>query len=174
MLAVLLPIVNLCNQNYILCEIRSENVSQPGEICLPGGHSLDGESITETAVRETIEELSIPEEYIHMTDTIISETMTSGNTVHAAVAQIDRQALASIVRDEAEVEGWFLLPINWLRNHPAKEYAYNKPELMPQGLLKYLENYPDILEGTTLCWNYEGRIVWGLTARIINSFISKL
>lgn len=174
MLAVLLPIVNLCNQNYILCEIRSDAVSQPGEICLPGGHSLDGESITDTAIRETIEELSIPEEYIHLTDMVITESITSGPTVHAVVAHIDRQALASIVRDENEVAGWFLLPINWLRNHPAMEYNYDEPELMPEGLLRYLENYSERIKGSTLCWNYEGRIVWGLTARIINIFISSV
>ena len=64
MSAVLIPIVNLCRQDYILCEIRSDEVPQPGEICLPGGHALDGETVIETAIRETIEELAIPVKFL--------------------------------------------------------------------------------------------------------------
>lgn len=173
MSSVLLPIVNLCNQNYILCEVRSDLVEQPGEICLPGGHRNEGESIEETALRETMEELAIPAEYIQLTGESFAREMNDGRVVNAVIAVLDRQALASIRRQESEVAGWFLLPINWLRNHPAEEYDYSKRDLMPEKLKSYLEGYSFSLEGKTLCWDYEGRIVWGLTAGIINQFLSE-
>lgn len=171
MSVVLIPIVNLCNQNYILCEIRSDKVPQPGEICLPGGHEEPGESFLDTALRETFEELAIPAEMIHPTGDVITTTTAVHKDIKAVVATVDRQALAKIVRNDDEVAGWFLLPINWLRNHPAVTYVYDEPDAMPEGLKKYLAGYSSRLDGSTLCWDYEGRTVWGLTARIINQYL---
>lgn len=171
MSAVLIPIVNLCRQDYILCEIRSDEVPQPGEICLPGGHALDGETVIETAIRETIEELAIPVEYITPTGEEFSNTMVSGMEIHAATARIDCRALSAIRRNEHEVAGWFLLPVNWLRNHKPVSVEYNDISSMPEALRDYLKGYDTPLEGSTIYWDYEGRIIWGLTARLINSYL---
>lgn len=169
--SVLIPIVNLCRQDYILCEIRSDEVPQPGEICLPGGHALAGETVLETAVRETIEELSIPEEFIFPTGEEFSNRMVSGVEIDAAVARIDCRALSAIRRNEHEVAGWFLLPVNWLRNHAPSEVSYDDLASMPEGLIRYLRGYETPLKGCTIYWDYEGRIIWGLTARLINSYL---
>ena len=59
MYAVLIPLVETESGNALLLEVRSEKVRQPGEICFPGGRSECGETVVETAVRETCEELGI-------------------------------------------------------------------------------------------------------------------
>ena len=39
--------------------MRSEHISQPGEISFPGGRVEDGETFQEAAIRETCEELNL-------------------------------------------------------------------------------------------------------------------
>lgn len=48
-------------------EVRSHQLkSQPGEICFPGGKVDYDETLLQSAVRETVEELNIPEENIEV------------------------------------------------------------------------------------------------------------
>ena len=62
--AVLLPLITIDNEWHVLYEVRSETISQPGEVSFPGGRIEAGESPQEAAVRETHEELNIPTEAI--------------------------------------------------------------------------------------------------------------
>lgn len=45
---------------HLIFEVRGRNLSQPGEVCFPGGRMEQGETPAECALRETEEELSIP------------------------------------------------------------------------------------------------------------------
>ncbi|HEM6216241.1 TPA: CoA pyrophosphatase [Streptococcus suis] len=64
--AVFLPLVWSDNQWQVLYEIRSESISQPGEVSFPGGGIDEGETAEEAAIREVIEELDIQQEQIEL------------------------------------------------------------------------------------------------------------
>ena len=65
--AVCIPLIETENGYEVLFEVRSAKiVSQPGDICLPGGMLEPGETPEEAVVRETMEELLISGEQIQM------------------------------------------------------------------------------------------------------------
>ena len=59
--AVLLPLIyDVKTDKYqILYQVRSEHISQPGEVSFPGGRVENGETFQEAAIRETCEELNL-------------------------------------------------------------------------------------------------------------------
>ncbi len=65
MFAVMLPLIQVENELHILFEVRSFDLeSQPGEVCFPGGKMEDFEHPSNTALRETMEELNLDQHQI--------------------------------------------------------------------------------------------------------------
>ena len=64
--AVLIPLVWQKDEMYLLLEVRSGTVSQPGEICFPGGGVEKKERPMDCVVRETQEETGIPKHAIRI------------------------------------------------------------------------------------------------------------
>ncbi|HFI0665686.1 TPA: CoA pyrophosphatase [Streptococcus suis] len=64
--AVFLPLVWSDDQWQVLYEVRSESISQPGEVSFPGGGIEEGESAETAVVREVVEELNLAEESIEI------------------------------------------------------------------------------------------------------------
>ncbi|MGZ4112577.1 MAG: NUDIX hydrolase, partial [Tumebacillaceae bacterium] len=66
--AVLVPLIEQDGEIHVLFEVRAQSLRrQPGEICFPGGRleQQDG-SASETAIRETCEELGLRKEQIEL------------------------------------------------------------------------------------------------------------
>ena len=57
--AVVILLQECLGEVYIIFEIRSHKLKQPGDICLPGGRLELGETPREAAIRETQEELNL-------------------------------------------------------------------------------------------------------------------
>ena len=65
--AVLVPLVESEQGWQVLYEVRAAKLHrQPGEVCFPGGKMEGTESPESCALRETWEELSIPQDHIHL------------------------------------------------------------------------------------------------------------
>ena len=62
--AVFIPLIKIDGEDHILFEVRSKNITQPGEVSFPGGRVEDGEDFKNAAIRETIEELLLDREDI--------------------------------------------------------------------------------------------------------------
>lgn len=166
--AVLIPLVETEYGTAILFEVRSDNVPQPGEICFPGGRIEEGETATEAALRETWEELGIPPEKITVVRELEPDITLRGNVIQPILGKLDSSILNDIVLSDGEVKEIFLVPEEWFRDVPVREY-YLRDEI-PEALAAYMKNYPD-LEFKTFYWEYEGHGIWGLTARMLRRYI---
>ncbi len=176
--AVLIPFVTTEEGKALLLEVRSQLVKQPGEICFPGGRVEVGETPVETAVRETCEELGLKPEDIEVISEPETETemMSDGRRVFSVKAEI--KCLSETFHlNEAEVADVFLLPVSWIEGHAPEYYVLSDAadEELPEVLRGYLANYGEFRRrGETYYWEYEGRGIWGLTARIINRIVTSI
>ena len=64
--SVLVPFVERDGELCLLYEVRAESVSQPGEVCFPGGHVEKGEHPCDCALRETYEEIGVPADRVRL------------------------------------------------------------------------------------------------------------
>lgn len=67
--------------------MRSEHISQPGDISFPGGRVEDGETFQEAAIRETCEELNLVPNQIDIWGEI-GYLIHQGRTIHCFVGKI--------------------------------------------------------------------------------------
>ena len=168
---VLIPFVERDGRLCLLFELRSAGISQPGEVCFPGGRMEKGETPVQTAVREIGEELGIrPEDilYTHEYDTLIH---IANMAVHTVIGEIQPEALDHICPEEAEVSEWFTIPVDWLMENEPYVYEYD--------IVQDVKDFPyDMVESpdkynwrkgkcTVPIWHYEGHCLWGMTARIV-------
>jgi peroxisomal coenzyme A diphosphatase NUDT7 len=174
--AVLIPLLIKNGDIHILFEVRSLNLKrQPGEICFPGGRvDASDNSEQDAAIRETIEELGIRKDqisHIYPLDYLISPF---GMAVYPFFGII--HDTHTINPNEAEVGEVFTVPLSFfLENEP--EIFHVHVQMQPE------ENFPfeRIVGGRNYKWRagkideyfyqYDGKVIWGLTARILTRFI---
>lgn len=151
--AVLVPVVNICGEAHLLLTRRSRRISHPGQISFPGGFVQEGESLLQCALREMEEEIgariSNLEEVYALGETV---TLTSGKEIAAFLGFID--SLVFLIND-SEVEELIFLSLE------AVKRATPEPVLMPSGR-------------KTIRYRFPGLVVWGATARIIESSLWKI
>jgi 8-oxo-dGTP pyrophosphatase MutT (NUDIX family) len=83
----------------------------------------------------------------------------------------------ALTLNKAEVADFFLLPVSWIEGHAPEYYVLSEAadEELPEILRGYLANYGEFRRrGETYYWEYEGRGIWGLTARIINRIVTSI
>lgn len=172
--SVLVPILLEKGKPHLLFQVRSSKLSvQPGEISFPGG-SLEGqEEPDNAALREASEELLLAPENIKILldgDLDISYT---GRIVHSYIG---------LIRDyhgtfnPSEVASIFTIPFELLRTMKAK-VLYNKLIIEPDHDFPF-DKVPggkdyEFLQGRErmVFYEYEYKLIWGLTARILESSI---
>jgi 8-oxo-dGTP pyrophosphatase MutT (NUDIX family) len=175
--SVLLPLVERPEGSSLLFEVRSVNLNkQPGEICFPGGKIESLEDNLKAAIRETTEELLVHENTIEVAgelDTLI----TPFNTVIYPFVGLLYDYHNTF--NDNEVQEIFYVPISFLMETKPLCY-YIDVQMKPK------EDFPYemIQKGTGYPWakgkypvffyTYEGRIIWGITARIAYNFIEVL
>ncbi len=114
--AVFLPLVWSDNQWQVLYEIRSESISQPGEVSFPGGRVEVGETPQQAAIREVMEELNIQPEQIDILGEI-DYLVLERSTVHCFVGRLNLD-WTTILPNE-EVTRIFTVPLSTLlTTHP--------------------------------------------------------
>ena len=58
--AILALLTEIDGELHFILNKRAKGIHQPGDVCFPGGHREENETLEETALRETEEEIGIP------------------------------------------------------------------------------------------------------------------
>lgn len=178
--AVLVPLVEQNGELCLLYEVRARTLRrQPGEVCFPGGLMEKGESPEDCALRETWEELAIPDRCVRLLGRLDFIAHRANFLMQPVLGVVDSSALDRMAPSPAEVEEVFFVPLSHLLRTPPIEYTY---ELVPTPA----ENFPYEIIGipknyrwqngreNVPVYPWEGRAIWGLTGRITRNLISLL
>lgn len=178
--SVLVPFVEKDGRVHLLFEVRSKTMeSQPGEVCFPGGHVEKGENPKDTALRETFEEIGIPVAKIELLaqgDTLYGYANYTLFTYMGIISHED-YVKAKLAREE--VDEIFLVPL--------EKFIENPPEVHSESIFTDIdENFPYDKVGIDRDYQWrvgnwqipiydiDGRIIWGLTARITENLVETL
>lgn len=112
--AVLLPLVLRDTWHIILTQRPETMPSHPGQIAFPGGKAEENETIAQTALRETKEEIGINAEDIELIGRLPSFNAVSEYRITPFVGIVSPKAI--ITPDPREVESVFEVPLSFLMN----------------------------------------------------------
>lgn len=153
--AVLVPFVRHQGRWHLLFIRRAENPHDPhsGQVSFPGGHSEDGESPTQTALREAEEELALAPHKVRLLGQMPRQRTISNYWITPLVGVL---AWPVPLRPApAEVSHFFLVPLAWLADPTNREIRVRK---VATGLPPFSSVYYR---------PYQGEIIWGATARMV-------
>lgn len=175
--SVLVPLVEKDKELHLLYEVRSENLKrQPGEVCFPGGRIEDGETAEECAVRETMEELNLKSEDIRIISQMDYLHTYSNFTLYSFLGVIDYEAVSRISVSQDEVKEIFLVPLSFLAENEPEVYHF---DVLPNVGPDFPYDHINLKDGynwrkgrsTVPIYRYDGRAIWGMTARITKHLI---
>lgn len=153
--AVLFPLVMRDEWNVILTQRPETMPSHPGQIAFPGGKAEVGETIAETALRETEEEIGVAATDIKLLGRLPSFDAVSHYRVTPFLGVIS--SFAKIMADPREVESVFEVPLSFLMNpdnHVRREVFFDGQDHV---LFDMPYDEP----------NGRHRNIWGMTAMTI-------
>ncbi|MBI9047791.1 MAG: CoA pyrophosphatase [Anaerolineaceae bacterium] len=155
--AVLVPLIWHEHDWHILYTKRTETIPHhKGQISFPGGMTeADDKSFAETALRETEEELGVSRNSILVVGSMDEFLAVSGVTIMPFVGIMEWPQKLNL--SVAEVSRVILIPVDWLSDpthHREGEY----------------HGYKDVVFYN----EYEGDLLWGITARLTKTFINQL
>ena len=177
--AVLIPLVKNEYGEEIVLEKRSGKLKvQPGEICLPGGgieRKEDGsfEKPLEAAVRECAEELHVSSRQIRIEEALPPRIGPDGATVYPFAGTLEGY---NGTYEEEEVDRILRIPLSFFLETEPERYPVDLVTVPREGFpyerIPGGREYPFRKKETEmLFYDYEGTVIWGLTAAVIDSYV---
>jgi len=156
--AVLMPVFKRDNEYYFLLTRRTEDVqTHKGQISFPGGMRQGDEDLVATALRETREEVGIPEEKIEILGRFHDYMSITRFRVTPFAGFIDGPfTTMPQVREVAEI---LQVPFR----------VFSDPSNLRIEKNIYTHEEPNVY-----FYSYGSHQIWGLTARIIKEFMEEL
>ncbi|GAF12339.1 Nudix hydrolase YeaB [Bacillus sp. JCM 19046] len=177
--AILLPLVQIENQVHILFQVRALSLNaQPGETCFPGGRIDQADSTPkDAAIREFTEELGIDPSLLSILAALPKIESPRKGLIYPFVAEV--YSLDTIQPNPEEVDDWFTIPLDYLlHTEPTTGYitiTIEPGENFPINQIANKRAYErKTYQMPEYFYTYNNRIVWGLTARVLNSFLQHL
>lgn len=178
--SVLVPVVKKAEKTALLYEVRAKHMErQPGEICFPGGEMEPEESSEECALRETWEEIGIPAHKIKIVNQLDTIYTYSNFAMYCYLGIIEEEALESVKLNPDEVDEIFTVDIDDFLKTEAEIYRVKTVPEIPEDF-----PYEKVTGGKPYKWrggwanvpvyDMDGRIIWGLTARITKIFLEAI
>ena len=177
--AVIVPLVNdAAGRPALLFEVRAISLKrQPGEICFPGGRiETSDENPAAAAVRETSEELGIGQRCISVLGQLKPVVSPIGVLIYPFVAQVSLEH--SMRLSQTEVDHVFTVPLAFLlASTPRVGHVETGSRPLPDFPLDLVPagSYPaDFRPRSTYpvyFYQYRDYVIWGITARILRSFL---
>ena len=177
--AVLCPLVEKEDGLHFLLEVRAAQLRQGGEICFPGGRAEKGESPESCALRETFEELAIPPEEVELIGRTDFLCQPGRFLLQPVLGVVSPAGLAAMRPSAAEVAEVFTVPVSFLQNTPPQVFTYDlAPNIRDNALYEALGITPAYRwrggQTEVPVWHYEGRVIWGITGRILLNIVRRL
>lgn len=189
--AVIIPLVKLNNSYHFLFEKRAAHIRQGSEICFPGGEfdeKLDKDP-TQTAVRETMEELGIQRKDINVLGLFDTFVGPMGVTVDPVIAELHLDDINNLNIDKNEVEKVFVSPVSFFLDNEPEMYSIrvqvqpyytdergHRVDLFPVKELNLPERYTkpwNMKNQPVFVYRTNGEVIWGITAVLIRAFLNK-
>ena len=152
-----MPIYCKQGQYYLLFIKRTEKVKEhKGQIAFPGGAYWEGDkTLLDTALRESAEEIGLAPSDVEILG-VLDDTLThtSSYVISPFVALIPWPYQFKV--DREEIEEIIEVPISVLLDKGG------------------MHQETEIIDGeavTSYFYHYQGRVIWGATARILNQFL---
>ena len=156
--AVILPFYEKQNQYHILFTKRTANVkNHRGQISFPGGAYQEGDSsLLDTALRECCEEIGLSPDQIEILGELDDTPTFTSNYIITPFVGLLRCP--------------FTLKVN--RYEIAEIIEAPVPALLDTNNLRYGTEVVDNQTITAYYYSYQGKVIWGATARILHQFLS--
>ena len=172
--AVCIPLLKNASGGYdVLFEVRAATIAhQPGDVCLPGGMVEEGETPREAALRELQEELLLNKDQICYLGDMDKLYTGSRLIMYSFAAEVTEYQNTF---SPAEVDEVFHVPLEFFLHTEPKCYitrARVAPgEDFPYDLICGGREYNWRSRKEDVCfYQYEGHVIWGLTAKVIRAF----
>ena len=175
--AVLVPLVEREGGLHVLYEVRALTLRrQPGEVCFPGGHIEAGETPEQCALRETFEELGIPEKEVRVLGRLDFIAHRANFIMYPILGVISGQTADAMRLCEAEVGECFEVPLSHLLATDPIEYDYEliptPARNFPYELLNIPKDYKwQVGSENVPVYPWQGHAIWGLTGRITRHLV---
>ena len=177
--AILAMLTEIDGELHFILTKRAAGVNQPGDVCFPGGHREKGETLMETALRETEEEIGISREMIQILGKSDFMLTIYRGMIQPFIGYIPYEAYLQAKPSPDEVEEIFTVPLRYfLTTEPEKHdtvWKVIESEDFPYEKIQGGKNYPFSKgKATQLFYEYEGHIIWGFTAQVIQNIVDIL
>lgn len=172
--AVFLPLVKREGEWQVLFQVRGPGISQAGEVAFPGGRLEGNETYQEAAIRETMEEIGVGKEQIHLWGEL-DYLEVEGRVIHCFVGELTLDSLSQLTLSQ-EVERVFTQPLSQLLSMSASHYDLNlQVDPSSDAPFEHLQggiHYPYLKKSYSLLFFEEiSPVVWGMTARWLQQFL---
>lgn len=156
--AVLIPVTDEAVPSIILTRRSSHLSSHAGEVAFPGGkRDAEDVSIVATALRESWEEIGLPEDRVEVIGELDAFTSRVGLRVQPIIGMVP--ADQALVPNPDEIESIFRVPV----------------EFFLSGEVSYTHRFRFMGQELTVpSFNYEGYVIWGLTAFMIVDLMKRV
>ena len=130
-------------------------------------------------MRETAEELGLVPPMVELGPALPPVRRRAGEQIYPFLGRLCPGWREGLSLGKDEVAEVFSVPLSFFPDTPPEVYRCEQrtipPANFPNERVGHPEGYPWKREETTvLLWTWEGKVIWGLTARVVQSLVDLL